>query len=107
MRAFAVIRSWLHGRQATAAATRDSASPAFDVGSEVDHKRFGHGTIVRLYHDREIASAEVMFGNGNVRSLAATSLTKALPRRPRAVGRGTERAAARAGSSPNPLNAAR
>jgi hypothetical protein len=106
MRAVAVIRSWLHGRQATAAATRDSASPAFDVGSEVDHKRFGHGTIVRLYHDREIASAEVMFGNGNVRSLAATSLTKALPQQPRAVGRGTEREAP-AGSSPNPLNAAR
>jgi hypothetical protein len=103
MRTFAAIRSLLRGREA--AATRESLSKAFDVGSEVSHGRLGHGTIVRVYDNQKVASAEVLFGNGNVRSCAATSLTKSLPRQPLAGrGKGWD---VQAASSPNPLNAAR
>jgi len=108
MRAFAVIRNLLHGREAAgreASATRDSLSEAFHVGSEVCHAHFGHGIIVKLYDDRQVASAEVLFDNGNVRSFAKRYLTKAPPWQPLA-GRGAEHEA-QAGSSSNPLNAAR
>jgi hypothetical protein len=102
MRTFAAIRSLLRGREA---ATRDSLSKAFAVGSEVSHDRLGHGTVVRVYDNQKVASAEVLFGNGNVRSCAATSLTKSLPRELLA-GRGKGREV-HAASLPNPLNAAR
>ena len=104
MRAFAALQRLLSG-PAAAAAARESRSEALDVGSEVIHGHLGHGTIVRLYDDQSIASAEVLLDNGNVRSFAATSLTKVLPRR-RLADRGMQREG-QAESLPNPLNAAR